>query len=157
MVVPHPICVAAAHGNLEQLRAYFSAGDRDPNDIDEHHGQTLLDYACRGGRSDVECRISCPMLSFLLSQGASLNYQDPGGTWHRPLVIAAVMRLFAWAPAGRTDSRRRTRSAQVAVTAAPLPRDVFKLVISFWRPTREWWWSSHTYSRVNRYDAPWMG
>ena len=37
MVVPHPICVAAAHGNLEQLRAYFSAGDRDPNDIDEHH------------------------------------------------------------------------------------------------------------------------
>ena len=68
-----------------------------------------------------------------------------------------LVRLFAWAPAGRTDSRRRTRSAQVAVTAAPLPRDVFKLVISFWRPTREWWWSSHTYSRVNRYDSPWMG
>ena len=57
----------------------------------------------------------------------------------------------------RVDARRRTRSAQVAVTAAPLPRDVFKLVISFWRPTREWWWSSHTYSRVNRYDSPWMG
>ena len=36
MVVPHHICVAAAHGNVEQLRAYFSAGDRDPNDIDEH-------------------------------------------------------------------------------------------------------------------------
>ena len=343
MVVPHHICVAAAHGNVEQLRAYFSAGDRDPNDIDEHHGQTLLDYACRGGRSDGECRISCPMLSFLLSQGASLNYQDPGGTWHRPLVIAAVtcsknqtahrmdlppitdplkllieagadvnadpglgggpgftalmqavvrgntevvkfllshgatldsgiearkaqaavtaerfgtasaraevdmqtvedyceviihplsqtpmdvvaetramlkffrdyraagetvkgflwapradlcmlrllceqgrasprlgqvgarmadarvvdreerdflVRLFAWAPAGRTDSRRRTRSAQVAVTAAPLPRDVFKLVVSFWRPNREWWWSDYRYSRVNRYDAPWMG
>ena len=68
-----------------------------------------------------------------------------------------LVRLFAWAPAGRTDSRRRTRSAQIAVTAAPLPRDVFKLVISFWRPTREWWWSSHTYSRVNRYDSPWMG
>ena len=68
-----------------------------------------------------------------------------------------LVRLFAWAPAGRVDARRRTRSAQVAVTAAPLPRDVFKLVISFWRPTREWWWSSHTYSRVNRYDDPWMG
>ncbi len=67
------------------------------------------------------------------------------------------LRLFAWAPAGRVDARRRTRSAQVAVTAAPLPRDVFKLVISFWRPNREWWWSSHTYSRVNRYDAPLMG
>ena len=124
------------------------------------------------------------------------------GTWHRPLVIAAVtwapradlcmlrllceqgrasprlgqvgarradarvvdreerdflVRLFAWAPAGRTDSRRRTRSAQVAVTAAPLPRDVFKLVVSFWRPNREWWWSDYRYSRVNRYDAPWMG
>ena len=87
MVVPHHICVAAAHGNVEQLRAYFSAGDRDPNDIDEHHGQTLLDYACRGGESRI---ISCEAISFLLSQGASLNYQDPGGTWHRPLVIAAV-------------------------------------------------------------------
>ena len=54
MVVPHHICVAAAHGNVEQLRAYFSAGDRDPNDIDEHHGQTLLDYACRGGRSEEQ-------------------------------------------------------------------------------------------------------
>ena len=52
-----------------------------------------------------------------------------------------LVRLFAWAPAGRTDSRRRTRSAHVAVTAAPLPRDVFKLVVSFWRPDREWWWS----------------
>ena len=68
-----------------------------------------------------------------------------------------LVRLFAWAPAGRTDARRRTRSAQVAVTAAPLPRDVFKLVVSFWRPIREEWWSSYTYSRVNRYDAPWMG
>ena len=68
-----------------------------------------------------------------------------------------LVRLFAWAPAGRTDSRRRTRSAQVAVTAAPLPRDVFKLVVSFWRPIREEWWSSYSYSRVNRYDAPWMG
>ena len=68
-----------------------------------------------------------------------------------------LVRLFAWAPAGRTDSRRRTRSAQVAVTAAPLPRDVFKHVISFWRPNREWWWSDYLYSRVNRYDAPWMG
>ncbi len=36
MVVPRPICLAAAHGNVEQLRAYFSAGDRDPNDIDEY-------------------------------------------------------------------------------------------------------------------------
>ena len=62
MVVPHHICVAAAHGNVEQLRAYFSAGDRDPNDM-----------------------------------------------------------------------------------------------VSFWRPNREWWWSDYRYSRVNRYDAPWMG
>ena len=42
-----------------------------------------------------------------------------------------------WAPAHRTDARRRTRSAQVHVTASqsPLPRDVFKLVISFWAPS----------------------
>ena len=51
-----------------------------------------------------------------------------------------LVRLFAWAPAGRTDTRRRTRSAKVAVTAAPLPRDVFKLVLSFWASKREEWW-----------------
>lgn len=68
-----------------------------------------------------------------------------------------LVRLFAWVPGQRTDARRRTRSAQVADTAAPLPRDVFKLVLSFWMPNREVWWSDDLFSRVNRYDAPWMG
>ena len=52
-------------------------------------------------------------------------------------------RLFAWAPGHATDSRRRTRSAQAAVRAShitPLPRGVFKLVLSFWESKRDWWW-----------------
>ena len=62
-----------------------------------------------------------------------------------------LVRLFAWAPAGRTDARRRTRSAKVAVTAAPLPRDVFKLVLSFWASKRENWWMGR-YGRRYPYD-----
>ena len=52
-------------------------------------------------------------------------------------------RLFAWAPGHATDSRRRTRSAQAAVRAShitPLPRGVFKLVLSFWESDRDWRW-----------------
>ena len=51
-------------------------------------------------------------------------------------------RVFAWAPGHATDSRRRTRSAQAAVRAShitPLPRGVFKLVLSFWESERDWW------------------
>ena len=54
-----------------------------------------------------------------------------------------LVRVFAWAPAHRTDARRRTRSAQVYATTAsqsPLPRDVFKHVLSFWQSKRDWWW-----------------
>ena len=54
-------------------------------------------------------------------------------------------RVFAWAPGHATDSRRRTRSAQAAVRAShitPLPRGVFKLVLSFWESKRDWWWYS---------------
>ena len=132
MVVPEMIFSAARIGDVGTLREYFASGDRDPNDTLERNGWTLLDGACRGANSgtDPERRvISCEAISFLLSQGASVDYQDPDGHVHCP----------------------------VAVTAAPLPRDVFKLVISFWRPNREWWWSDYRYSRVNRYDAPWMG
>ena len=52
-------------------------------------------------------------------------------------------RVFAWAPGHATDSRRRTRSAQAAVRAShitPLPRGVFKLVLSFWESDRDWRW-----------------
>ena len=41
------------------------------------------------------------------------------------------------------DLRRRTRSAQAAVRVShikPLPRGVFKLVLSFWESKRDWWW-----------------
>ena len=69
-----------------------------------------------------------------------------------------LVRVFAWAPAHRTDARRRTRSAQVHATASqsPLPRDVFKLVISFWAPSREVWWNGGYGTRC-RYDARWIG
>ena len=55
---------------------------------------------------------------------------------------AFLERLFAWTPPYSTDSRRRTRSAKAAVRASqnPVPRDVFKLVMSFWKPKREAWW-----------------
>ena len=130
MVVPVHICAAACHGDVDVLRAYFASGDRDPNDICEGRASPRL--------GQIGTRMAFPRI-------VDREERD------------FLVRLFAWAPAGRTDARRRTRSAQVAVTAAPLPRDVFKLVVSFWRPNREWWWSSYTYSRVNRYDAPWMG
>ena len=65
----------------------------------------------------------------------------------RPRVVdhderELLERLFAWAPAHATDRRRRTRSAQAAVRAShttPLPRGVFKLVLSFWESERDWW------------------
>ena len=63
-----------------------------------------------------------------------------------------LVRVFAWAPAHRTDARRRTRSAQVHATASqsPLPRDVFKHVLSFWQSKRDWWWHC---SYAPRYGA----
>ena len=66
-----------------------------------------------------------------------------------------LVRVFAWAPAHRTDARRRTRSARVAVTASqsPLPREVFKHVLSFWQTRREWWWHRSSV----RYGAPEFG
>ena len=70
-----------------------------------------------------------------------------------------LVRVFAWAPAHRTDARRRTRSAQVYATTAsqsPLPRDVFKHVLSFWAPSREVWWNGGYGTRC-RYDARWIG
>ena len=51
-------------------------------------------------------------------------------------------RVFAWAPAHATKHSRRTRSAQAASRAShitPLPRGVFKLVLSFWESERDWW------------------
>ena len=90
MVVPVPVCAAACYGDVDSLRAYFASGDRDPNDLCAGNGQTLLDYACVGNTDEGESVISCEAISFLLSQGASVDYQDPSGTWHRPLVVAAM-------------------------------------------------------------------
>ena len=62
-------------------------------------------------------------------------------------------RVFAWAPGHATDSQRRTRSAQAAVRVShikPLPRGVFKLVLSFWRSDRDWWWYSRYWGREYR-------
>ena len=96
MTVPQHVFLAARTGDITVLREYFASGDRDPNDV-AWNGWTLLDGACRGTRDEVAGRdwggtprvISCEVVSFLLSQGASVDYQDPDGTWHRPLVIAA--------------------------------------------------------------------
>ena len=51
-------------------------------------------------------------------------------------------------PPYATDSRRRTRSSQAAVRAShsPLPREVFKLVLSFWRSKRDdFWYDEYTF------------
>ena len=93
MVVPEHVFSAAVNGRMDVLREYFASGDRDPNETLERNGWTLLDGACMGRRTEGtrERRIiSCEAVSFLLSQGASVDFQDPGGTWHRPLVIAAA-------------------------------------------------------------------
>ena len=242
MPVPEHVYSAAVNGDMAILREYFASGDRDPNDVVARNGWTLLDGACRGKKHadavwGVDARdISCEAISFLLSQGASFDYQDPEGRTHRPLIIAAAAcsmtsnpyadeatlcapikllidagadvnaypvapglgftegftaltqaveksnmnvvcfllrhgatmarprvvdheerelleRLFAWAPAHATDRRRRTRSAQAAVRAShitPLPRGVFKLVLSFWQSKRDSWWYSQYWGREYR-------
>ena len=81
-----------------------------------------------------------------------------GATMARPRVVdheerELLERLFAWAPAHATDRRRRTRSAQAAVRAShitPLPRGVFKLVLSFWQSKRDSWWYSQYWGREYR-------
>ena len=92
MPVPERIYAAALDGELDVLREYFASGDRDPNDVVARNGWTLLDGACFGNTEGTRGRrvISCEAISFLLSQGASVDFQDPGGTWHRPLVVAAT-------------------------------------------------------------------
>ena len=92
MPVPEHVFAAARTGDIAVLREYFASGDRDPNDTVERTGWTLLDGACFGKTEGTRGRriISCEVVSFLLSQGAAVEYQDPGGTWHRPLVIAAA-------------------------------------------------------------------
>ena len=91
MPLPQHVYKAAQFGDLETLRAYFASGDRDPNGVYEPNGWTLLDGACMGrqevGTSERRL-ISCETISFLLEQGASVDYLDPGGTTHRPLAIA---------------------------------------------------------------------
>ena len=81
------------------------------------------------------------MLRLLCEQGRAI-----------PLCGPFLERLFAWTPPS-TDSRRRTRSAKAAVRASqnPVPRDVFKLVISFWKPRREVWWQGDAYRRYDHF------
>ena len=83
MPVPEHVFAAARTGDVAVLREYFASGDRDPNDTVERTGWTLLDGACRGTRDEVAAVdwggtprvISCEVVSFLLSQGASVDYQ----------------------------------------------------------------------------------
>ena len=100
MVLPEHVFSAAVNGRMYVLREYFASGDRDPNDTLERNGWTLLEGACAGKRvvevvsppgypvqTRVQHVIKCEAVSFLLSQGASVDFQDPSGTWHRPLVV----------------------------------------------------------------------
>ena len=84
--------------------------------------------------------------------------RDPQSYGTHPCVVdeedrTFLVRLFAWAPPYSTDSRRRTRSAKAAVRASqnPVPRDVFKLVISFWKPRSEVWWQGDAYRRYDHF------
>ena len=89
------------------------------------------------------------MLRLLCEQGRAMpRLGQIGETMVRGRVVDRLERdllerVFAWAPGHATDSRRRTRSAQAAVRAShitPLPRGVFKLVLSFWESDRDWRW-----------------
>ena len=89
------------------------------------------------------------MLRLLCEQGRAMpRLGQVSARMARPRVVDRLERdllerVFAWAPGHATDSRRRTRSAQAAVRAShitPLPRGVFKLVLSFWQSKRDWWW-----------------
>tara|TARA_B100000459_G_scaffold120152_1_gene72714 strand:- start:101 stop:385 length:285 start_codon:yes stop_codon:yes gene_type:complete len=94
MVVPQEVYSAVIQGNLAVVREYFASGDRDPNDIHEESGCTLLDGACMGRQlNDVGLGpdgyprrlISCELIAFLLSQGASVDYHQA-----RDLVLEAA-------------------------------------------------------------------
>ena len=168
MVLPEHVFSAAVNGRMYVLREYFASGDRDPNDTLERNGWTLLEGACAGKRvvevvsppgypvqTRVQHVIKCEAVSLLLGQiGARMAFPRIVDREEHDLLV----RVFAWAPAHRTDARRRTRSAQVHATASqsPLPRDVFKLVISFWAPSREVWWNGG-YGNHCRDDARWIG
>ena len=99
------------------------------------------------------------MLRLLCEQGrAAPRLGQIGETMVRGRVVDReerdmLERVFAWAPGHATDSRRRTRSAQAAVRAShitPLPRGVFKLVLSFWQSKRDSWWYSQYWGREYR-------
>ena len=103
-----------------------------------------------------EPRADLCMLRLLCEQGRAVPILGQiGSSMARPRVVdheerELLERLFAWAPAHATDRRRRTRSAQAAVRAShitPLPRGVFKLVLSFWQSKRDWWWHLRGYAR----------
>ena len=92
MVVPEHVFSAAVNGRMDVLREYFASGDRDPNETLERNGWTLLEGACAGKREvevisppgyPVQTRaqhvIKCEAVSFLLSQGASVNFQSRSG------------------------------------------------------------------------------
>ena len=127
MPVPEHVYSAAVNGDLAVLREYFASGDRDPNDVVARNGWTLLDGACAGKRElevisgpghPVQTReqrvIKCEAISFLLSQGASVNYQSRGARPPRPRL-----RLGAGAPDGRAppDAFRASPRHRVAEPA----------------------------------------
>jgi len=112
MPVPEHVFAAARTGDIAVLREYFASGDRDPNDTVERTGWTLLDGACRGTRDEVAAVdwggtprvISCEVVSFLLSQGASVDYQ-PRRLQARALFLGVGPRLAVGLLGTREDSR----------------------------------------------------
>ena len=127
MPLPEHVFSAAVNGRMDVLREYFASGDRDPNDALERNGWTLLEGACSGKREvevisppgyPVQTRaqhvIKCEAVSFLLAQGASVNFQ--GARLARPRL-----RLGAGAPDGRAppDALRASPRHRVAEPAPP--------------------------------------
>ena len=141
MPVPEHVYSAAVNGDLAVLREYFASGDRDPNDVVARNGWTLLDGACAGKRElevisgpghPVQTReqrvIKCEAISFLLSQGASVNYQSRGARPPRPRL-----RLGAGAPDGCPPPdpvRASLRHHSVAEPAPPRRLQARALVLA---------------------------
>lgn len=154
MVVPQEVYSAVIQGNLAVVREYFASM------------MFLRDLRAAGGTAKGFLwapRADLCMLRLLCEQGRAIPLcgplpDHPQSYGTHPCVVdeedrTFLERLFAWAPPYSTDSRRRTRSAKAAVRASqnPVPRDVFKLVISFWKPRSEVWWQGDAYRRYDHF------
>ena len=158
MPVPENVYSAAVNGELDSQAPTYHRLSRDRGPMLNF----LSDVRAAGGTVDKFLwapRGKLCMLRLLCEQGRAMpRLGQIGETMVRGRVVDReerdlLERVFAWAPGHATDSRRRTRSAQAAVRAShitPLPRGVFKLVLSFWESKRDWWWYSRYWGREYR-------